>query len=115
MNTINHDTTTNRFTTTVEGHLAVLDYTRSGDVMSITHTNVPPAIEGRGIAAELMSAALSFAQSEGWQVNPTCSYAVAYLRKHPLDPQQRHVDELLDEALDESFPASDSPAVGGTS
>jgi len=25
------------------------------------------------------------------------------------------VDELLDEALDESFPASDSPSVGGSS
>ncbi len=83
--------------------------------MSILHTNVPPAIEGRGIAAELTRAALSEAQAQGWTVNPVCSYAVAYLRRHPLDPRQQHVDELLDEALDESFPASDSPSVGGSS
>jgi hypothetical protein len=28
-------------------------------------------------------------------------------------PDKAHMDELLDEALEESFPASDSPAVGG--
>ena len=34
------------------------------------------------------------------------------MAKHP---DKQHMDELLDEALDESFPASDSPSVGGTS
>jgi len=112
---INHDPIAHRFTATVENHLAVLDYTLDAKVMSITHTNVPPAIEGRGVAAELMRAALSAAQAELWTVNPICSYAVAYLRKHPIDPEKQHVEDLLDEALDESFPASDSPSVGGTS
>ncbi len=83
--------------------------------MSITHTHVPTPIEGRGIAAELMRAALTAARAGGWTVNPVCSYAVAYLRKHPFDPQRQHVEDLLDEALDESFPASDSPSVGGSS
>jgi hypothetical protein len=115
MSTINHDSAAHRFTAVVEDHLAVLDYTLEGGVMSIMHTNVPPAIQGRGIAAELMGAALSAAQTAGWTVNPVCSYAVAYLRRHPLDPQRQHVEDLLDEGLDESFPASDSPAVGGTS
>jgi hypothetical protein len=34
---------------------------------------------------------------------------------HPREADQRHLDELLDEALDESYPASDSPSVGGSS
>ncbi|MEP6548193.1 MAG: GNAT family N-acetyltransferase [Gammaproteobacteria bacterium] len=112
---INHDPIAHRFATTVDGHRAVLDYTLHEGVMSITHTSVPPAIEGRGIAAELMGAALTAAVDGGWSVNPICSYAVAYLRKHPIDPQKQHVEDLLDEALDESFPASDSPSVGGSS
>jgi predicted GNAT family acetyltransferase len=127
MSNINHDREAHRFTTEVDGHRAQLDYTLADRVMTITHTRVPPAIGGRGIAAELMEAALSAARGAGWSVNPACSYAKSYLEKHPQAPKtpqgpqhpqqtdQQHVDALLDEALEESFPASDSPAVGGVS
>jgi predicted GNAT family acetyltransferase len=109
---IQHDLAAHQFVTDVDGNRAHLDYTLDGRVMTITHTKVPPAIGGRGIAAELMAAALSTAGAAGWTVNPACSYARAYMAKHP---DKQHMDELLDEALDESFPASDSPSVGGTS
>ena len=121
MSIISHDPNAYRFTTEVEGRHAQLDYTLAGRVMTITHTRVPPEIGGRGIAAELMDAALNTAQSAGWTVTPACSYAAAYVAKHSQSPaersagQRRHVDDLLDEALDESFPASDSPSVGGSS
>jgi predicted GNAT family acetyltransferase len=114
--TISHNQSAHRFTTEVDGNHAQLDYTLAGDVMTITHTRVPAAIGGRGIAAELMRAALAAAHASSWSVNPQCSYAVAYMRRHPqASDAQRHVDDLLDEALDESFPASDSPSVGGAS
>jgi uncharacterized protein len=116
VNTVNHDPGARRFTTEVDGSRAQLDYTLAGRNMTITHTLVPPEIGGRGIAAELMSAALSTARTAGWSVTASCSYAAAYMAKHPQDSaEQRHVDDLLDEALDESFPASDSPSVGGSS
>jgi predicted GNAT family acetyltransferase len=108
---ISHDSNARRFTTEADGVHAVLDYTLSGSLMTITHTGVPPAIGGRGIAGELMRAALSAARAAGWSVNPACSYAAAYMAKHPDDARQ-HGEDLLDEALDESFPASDPPAVG---
>jgi uncharacterized protein len=114
MSSIGHDRVAHRFTTEVDGHLARLDYALASKVMRITHTRVPPEIGGRGVAAELMRAALEVAQTEGWSVEPQCSYAVAYMRKHHLPTEQGHIDELLDEALDESFPASDSPSVGGS-
>jgi predicted GNAT family acetyltransferase len=111
---VNHDALAQRFTTEVEGEHAVLDYTVTGDLMTITHTGVPEKIGGRGIAAELMRAALDTAQTQGWKIVPECSYAAAYLAKHS-DWDRRHKDELLDEALDESFPASDPPSVGNSS
>ncbi|HXA35406.1 MAG TPA: GNAT family N-acetyltransferase [Steroidobacteraceae bacterium] len=113
MSAIRHDEAAHRFITEVDGNLARLDYTLSGAVMTITHTGVPPPIEGRGIAAELMRAALEFARAKGWSVDPACSYAAAYMAKHGQDSDRQHVDELLDEALEETFPASDPPAVGG--
>jgi hypothetical protein len=124
MSIISHDPSARQFTTEVDGRRAQLDYTLAGRAMTVTHTRVPEEIGGRGIAAELMSAALSTARSAGWTVTPACSYAAAYMAKHPQgaeqgsaerSPEQRHVDDLLDEALDESFPASDSPSVGGSS
>ena len=113
MNVIDHDQKARRFTTRVDGQQAVLDYTLADATMTITHTGVPSAIAGRGIAAELMSAALNVAHSAGWKVDAACSYAAAYLRKHPDGGERQHEEDLLDEALEESFPASDSPSVGG--
>ena len=115
MSTINHDPKTNQFSADVNGHRAELDYTVADGVMTITHTRVPQAIGGRGIAAELMREAMKVAGEHGWSINPACSYAAAYMRKHAQSSDKRHIDELLDEALEESFPASDSPSVGGSS
>jgi predicted GNAT family acetyltransferase len=113
MTIISHDPSANRLTTAVDGHRAELDYTLADGVMTITHTRVPREIGGRGIAAELMRAALEVAAEHGWSINPACSYAAAYMRKQAHASDKNHMDELLDEALEESFPASDPPAVGG--
>jgi len=112
MSAISHDENAKRFTTEVDGQRAELDYTVADGVMTITHTRVPREIGGRGIAAELMGAAVEVAAARGLSIDPACSYAAAYMRKQ-AQPDKVHMDELLDEALEESFPASDSPAVGG--
>jgi hypothetical protein len=122
VSTVRHDPGARQFVADVDGNRAHLDYTLADGVMTITHTRVPPPIEGRGIAGELMATALDAARTAGWSVNPACSYAKAYMarhgheagRQHMHAAGKQHVDELLDEALDESFPASDSPSVGSS-
>jgi predicted GNAT family acetyltransferase len=80
---ITHDAGKRRFTAVVDGHECEIDYQLSGEVMSITHTGVPQAIAGRGIAAQLMRAVLKEAEARGWKVIPACSYAADFMRKHP--------------------------------
>ena len=46
-------------------------------------TEVPPALQGQGLAAELLHAVLIWARAEGLRVRPTCSYIAAYMRRHP--------------------------------
>ena len=81
--TVHHDASRHRFETSVDGHGCELDYRLAGDVMTITHTGVPSAVGGRGIAAEMTRVALETARSNGWRVIPACSYAAAYMRRHP--------------------------------
>ena len=80
---ITHNPAASRFETTVDGHLCVADYRLAGSVMAMTHTLVPQALEGRGIAAALVAQALAHARSEGWRVRPVCSYVESYMRRHP--------------------------------
>jgi uncharacterized protein len=51
---------------------------------------VPAAIGGRGIAAALMKAALAHAEASGWTVVPACSYANAYMTRHPETRHLKH-------------------------
>ena len=80
---ITHDRLTQRFTITVEGVLCVLEYRLHDTVMTITHTGVPEEVGGRGIAAALATTAFEAARAEGWKVVPACSYASAFIQRHP--------------------------------
>jgi len=71
------------FEVIVDGQRSSVDYRLRDDVMSIVHTGVPPALEGRGIAAALVEAALAHARAQGWKVQPMCSYVRVYMRRHP--------------------------------
>lgn len=80
---IRHDSAAHRFETTVDGSRCELDYTLRGNVMTLTHTGVPAAVGGRGVASELVRTALDLARAEGWKVVPACSYAATWMERHP--------------------------------
>ena len=80
---IRHDREAHRFEVRVDDVDCELDYLLRDRVMTITHTGVPSAVGGRGIAAALVQAAFDAARAEGWKVVPACSYAVAWISRHP--------------------------------
>lgn len=80
---VRHNPSEHRFEALVEGHLAVCDYRLDAGVAQLYHTAVPAALEGRGIAAALVRAALDWARTEGLRVRPSCSYVAVYMRRHP--------------------------------
>ena len=80
---ITHETELNRFSVTVDDQLCVLEYELADNLMTITHTRVPPAVGGKGIAAELTRTALETARQHQWRVVPQCSYAAIYITRHP--------------------------------
>ncbi|MBW8830414.1 MAG: N-acetyltransferase [Burkholderiales bacterium] len=87
---IKHNTERKRFETTVEGQLCVADYRLADGVMVMTHTLVPRPVEGRGIAASLVAAALDHVRKHNLKVDPQCSYVRDYMHRHP-ETQSLHV------------------------
>lgn len=81
--TITHRPDLQRFEATVDGLLCRADYELHNGIMAMTHTVVPPALEGRGIAGQLVRSALEWARGQGLRVRPVCSYVVTFLRRHP--------------------------------
>ncbi len=79
---VRHEPANHRFVIDGDGEQSVLDYCLEGDVMTITHTGVPSALSGRGLASELTQAAFETARAEGWKVVPACSYAAGWIEKH---------------------------------
>jgi predicted GNAT family acetyltransferase len=72
-----------RFEQKLDGGRAVLDCEVSGEELIITHTYVPPAFRGRGIAEDLTREALAWAREHHKKVVPQCSFAALFLRRHP--------------------------------
>ena len=81
--TVRHNAAENRFETEVDGQLSVADYQLRGTEMIMMHTYVPPALRGRGIAENLVRAALEHARNERLKVVPACSYVHSYVKGHP--------------------------------
>ncbi len=80
---VEHDLGQHYFWLEQDGQRAQLDYRLEDRLLTITHTNVPTVIGGRGIAAALVEAALTFARAQDYKVVPECTYAGAYFRRHP--------------------------------
>ena len=52
-------------------------------VYTIDHTFVDASLRGQGVADQLVRAALEQIQANGGTAAATCSYAAAWLDKHP--------------------------------
>ena len=80
---IEHQPEQKLFKTEVEGRTAFVQYRLLNGGLDIIHTIVPRPLEGHGIAAALVKAAYDYAVANGLKPKATCSYAVAWLQRHP--------------------------------
>ena len=80
---ISHNGAEHRFETWIDGYLSKLDYIQDGKNFVITHVGVYPELRGQGIAGKIVEAGLEYAKERALRVVPMCSYAAAYIRRHP--------------------------------
>ena len=71
------------FYANIEGNEAFLEYRQlPNDTWEYTHTFVPKALRGQGIANELVKFALDFAKENNIKVVPSCPTVKHYLEAH---------------------------------
>ena len=80
---VQHQSDANRFTASVQGGTAELEYQLADGVIVFTHTFVPEGARGQGVAESLVEAGLAHARDEGLQVVPQCPYVKHYIEEHP--------------------------------
>jgi predicted GNAT family acetyltransferase len=72
-----------QFEVKIDGLLAKVEYMMGGNKIFLTHTEVPPALEGKGIASALVERVLEIVEERKLKMVPLCPYVATYLRKHP--------------------------------
>jgi predicted GNAT family acetyltransferase len=81
---IKNNESAHRFETRVDAHEAFVQYRYSdGGDLVLSHTEVPPALGGKGLGGKLAAAALDYARSRRLRVVVTCPFITNYMNKHP--------------------------------
>ena len=78
-----HNPAKQRFEINMDGQLSVLEYTFKNHRLFLTHTEVPPALESRGLRMELAHAALEYARQNELTVIAICPFVQEYVSGHP--------------------------------
>lgn len=52
---------------------------------ALTHTEIEPEFEGRGMGSQLISQALAHVRAAGYGVLPYCPFVTSYLQRHTED------------------------------
>lgn len=72
-----------RYELQIGDHLAFARYHEVDGVVQILHVEAPPELRGTGAAGRLMDGMMRQIKTEGRKAYPICTYALAWLRKHP--------------------------------
>ena len=73
-----------RFELHVDGHIAFIEYILNNEnIMFLTHTEVPKALEGKGIGKNIVEKALNYIKDHNYTLAPLCPFVAAYLKRHP--------------------------------
>lgn len=81
-----------RFLYVEDGQEAQLAYRAEDGRLVLTHTEVPDAFGGRGIAGRFMAAAVARAADRGETLAPWCPYTRRWLERHPDEAAAVDID-----------------------
>lgn len=72
-----------RYEMVVDGITAFIEYRQEGDVLALTHTEVPQALSGHGVGTALARGTLDRIRAAGLRIRPLCPFIAAFIQRHP--------------------------------
>jgi uncharacterized protein len=63
--------------------VGVISYHADPGLLTLVHTEVDPAVEGKGVGSRLVAGALEDIRRRDLSVVPVCPFVRAHLRRHP--------------------------------
>ena len=93
---VKNNPTEKRFELKVGENVAALYYSKFENKLYLNHTEVPEALQGQGLARQLVEEALEYAKANNLPVVPMCPYANKFIQRHPqyqelLDASERKI------------------------
>ena len=80
---VRNNTAASRYELDAHGDLCIAAYRPRGDAFVFTHTQVPRALEGKGLGSRLIRGALADVRAQGRTIVAECAFVAAYLARHP--------------------------------
>jgi len=81
--TLKDNTDKKQFELQVEGNLARIEYIKTLDKIYLTHTEVPKALEGKGIGTAIVHKALEWVKANELTLIPLCPFVALYIKRNP--------------------------------
>ncbi len=72
-----------RYEMPVDGETAFVTYARHGDQITLLHTEVPAALNGRGIGSKLARSVLQDIRTRRLRVIPECEFIAGFIQRNP--------------------------------
>jgi predicted GNAT family acetyltransferase len=75
--------TAHKFEMNVDGNTAIVEYKEFPGKIALIHTEVPPILEGKGVATAIIEKSLNYIEQNNLKLIPLCPMVVAYIKRHP--------------------------------
>ncbi|GLU44333.1 GNAT family N-acetyltransferase [Allomuricauda sp. NBRC 101325] len=67
----------------LEDAIAKIEYILAQDRIYLTHTEVPPSYEGKGIGSSLIKQTLEYIKEQDLTLVPLCPFVAMYIKRNP--------------------------------
>ena len=81
--TVTNNADARRFEVRIGDYFGLIDYQIAGKNIVFSHTEVPQAFAGQGVAGKMARTALDFAVENEFKIIPICPFIAAFIRRNP--------------------------------